>query len=74
MLATAKVREVLAVLINFLAYYESADYILAETESEVLALKQKKIQSEKQLNEKRKHLEKLKQVMPLPLSHMKKSH
>jgi len=58
---TAKVREVLAVLINFLAYYESADYILAETESEVLALKQKKIQSEKQLNEKRKHLEKLKQ-------------
>jgi hypothetical protein len=45
-----------------LAYYESTEYVLEETESEVLNLKQQKIQGEKQLIEKRRYLDKCKQV------------
>ena len=49
-------------MVNFLAYYESTEHVMEEKDTEVASLLQKKGQCEKLLYEKRKHLDKCKQV------------
>ena len=56
------VKDVLVVLVNFLAYFEAEEGKKEEIELEILNLKQKTIQLEKRLLEEEKHLGKCRQV------------
>ena len=56
------VREVLSVLVNFLAYYEEQEGLKEQIEGEVQELKMARIQGEKRLSEEMRYLDKCKQV------------
>jgi len=57
----AIVREVLSVLVNFLAFYEEQEGYKEEIESSVQSLQMARIQGEKQLSEEMRHLDKCRQ-------------
>jgi len=56
------VREVLSVLVNFLAYYEEQEGLKEQIEGEVQELKMARIQGEKRLSEEMRYLDKCKQL------------